>query len=200
MSASLSHWKEDADGCKAFERHSEPRPEESTSHKKRGTHRNTSVATFECPNGLWTISGAGSMVEIIMEHAARLDHTGAQATNAVNCSLLDNSMHSPPFGKYKHFACAALLKVKHELWLKLHETSASCQLQKGQEAQSGSRNFGSCSLAKLGSRCTGFPNADSQCRKNGWSIGAVYETRNARMVNCLPCAVKYPFSCNSSSR
>ena len=27
------------------------------------------------------------------------------------------------------------VEVKHELWLKLHETSASCQLQKGQEAR-----------------------------------------------------------------
>ena len=92
------------------------------------------------------------MVEIILEHAPRICERSQIANTAremedknkkKNCSHLLSSWEGK--GTRKHATLAALAslqssakfgpKVRHELWLKLHESTTSCSLQKGQEVR-----------------------------------------------------------------
>ena len=47
---------------------------------------------------------------------------------------VENLLFSPVRHKGEQFVHFQFTEVKHELWLKLHETTTSCSLQKGQEA------------------------------------------------------------------
>ena len=85
---------------------------------------------------------AGSMVEIILEHAPRTCERSQIANTSRKWNKKNTICYQAGTGTRKHATLASLQsfakfgpKVKHELWLKLHESTTSCSLQKGQEVR-----------------------------------------------------------------